>query len=90
MLENILLYFARPQFIVAAANSCPPDALTDIAAGDGSLRCPEAQSNIFVPSSASTRLLALRRLCFLVEEDMRLLLVCALGLDCQFGSHVGG
>lgn len=57
---------------------------------DRILRCPEAQSDVLVPSPAA--LADLGRFCeagalLVVEEDVRLLLVGALALDCQFGGH---
>lgn len=64
--------------------------LTDVAARDSSLRGSEAQADILIPSSTS--LADLLALCgpglgLVVEKDVRLLLVSALGLDCQFGGH---
>lgn len=51
---------------------------------------PEAQSDVLVPSPATlSDLCRLRELraALVVEEDVRLLLVGALALDCQFGGH---
>ena len=62
--------------------------LTDVAALNGSLGGSESQPDIFEPSPTGlANLLALRGLRLVVEEDVRLLLVGTLGLDCQFGSH---
>lgn len=62
--------------------------LTDVGAFNGSLGCSEAQSNIFVPSSSTLAdSSALCSLDLVVEEDVRLLLVGALGLHGQLGRH---
>ena len=60
---------------------------TDVGTLNGGLWRSEAQTNIFEPSSTSLAALALRRLGLVVEEDMRLLLESALGLDSQLGGH---
>ena len=62
--------------------------LTDVGALNAGLRCPEAQSDILEPSSstlASARTLSSLR--FRVDEDVRLLLKGALGLNRQLGCH---
>jgi len=65
--------------------------LVDVVSFNGGLGRPEAQADIFVPSSSTLAdSPALCGLGFVVEEDMRLLLVGALGLDCQLGRHVCG
>jgi hypothetical protein len=63
--------------------------LTDVAALNCSLGRSETETNILEPSSATlSNLLRPRSLSGLVvEENVRLLLVGTLGLDCQFGSH---
>lgn len=62
--------------------------LTDVVSLNGRLGRSETQTDIFVPSSATlSDSPALRSLGLVVEEDMRLLLVCALGLDGQLGRH---
>ena len=61
---------------------------TDVVAFNGGLGCPESQPNIFIPSSST--LADFRTLCalgLLIDEDVRLLLKCALGLHRQFCSH---
>ena len=61
---------------------------TNICAFDCSLRCPEAQPNVLVPSSPTlSDSGALSPLDFLINEDVRLFLVGALRLYCQFGRH---
>ena len=62
---------------------------TNVASLDRGLGCPEAQTNVFVPSSTSLAgsLCRLQLSVFVVEEDVRLLLVSALRLHCQFGRH---
>ena len=54
--------------------------LVDVASFNGSFRCPEAQSDIFVESTSFANALALSALQFTVEEDVRLLLKSALAL----------
>jgi hypothetical protein len=54
------------------------------------LRCPESQSNVFVPSSSTLAGSARLGLRLGVEEDMRLLLESALRLHGEFGGHVCG
>jgi hypothetical protein len=64
---------------------------TNVCALNRGLRCPEAQPNVFVPSSSTLAYsCALRSLGLLVDKNMRLLLISALRLYCQFGSHVCG
>lgn len=62
---------------------------TDVFALNGIPGSAEAETDIFVPSSAAlAHCPRLGRLAALVvEEDVRLLLVCALALDSQLGSH---
>ena len=61
---------------------------TNVCAFDCSLWCPEAQPNVLVPSSPTlSDSGALCSLDFLVDEDVRLLLVGAFRLYCQFGRH---
>lgn len=72
----------------AAWKSC---SRTNVCALNGGFRCPKPQANVLVPSSSALAYSrALRTLSFLVDEDMRLLLVGALRLHCQFGGHVCG
>lgn len=62
---------------------------TNVGALDCGLRGPEAQSNIFVPSSPTlSNSCAFSSLCLLVDENMRLLLESALRLHRQFSRHV--
>jgi len=62
--------------------------LVDVSTLNGGLWCSEAQADIFVPSSSTlANSSALCGLGFVVEEDVRLLLVGALGLNCQLGRH---
>lgn len=59
---------------------------TDVVALDGGLRGTETQADILVPPPALGSLLALG-LGLRVQEDVRLLLESALGLDGQLGRH---
>jgi len=62
--------------------------LVDIVSLNGSFWCSETQTDIFVPSSTSlSDFSGLWRFRLGIEEDVRLLLVGALRLDCQFGRH---
>lgn len=62
--------------------------LVNIGALDGGLGCPEAQSDVLIPSPTTlSDTLALAALSFGVEEDVRLLLESAFTLDCKFGRH---
>lgn len=62
--------------------------LTDVVSLNGGLGRSEAETDIFVPSSSTLAdSSALRSLRLVVEEDVRLLLVGALGLDGQLGRH---
>ena len=61
---------------------------TDVVAFNGVLRCPEAQTDVLVPSPATlSDSLGLAALSLRVEEDVWLFLERALALDCQFGRH---
>lgn len=61
---------------------------TNVGALDGGFGCPEAQSNVLIPSPTTlSDTLALAALGFGVEEDVRLLLESAFALDCKFGRH---
>ena len=62
---------------------------TDVGALNGVLGGTESQTDILVPAAAGANLLGLG-LGLRVKEDVRLLLVSALGLDCQFGSLLDG
>lgn len=65
-----------------------PSIHTNVAALDGSLWCPETQTNIFVVSAtAFSNLLRLCDCALVVEEDVWLLLVSTLTLDCQLCRH---
>lgn len=59
---------------------------TNVIALDGCLGCLEAQSDVFIPSSLaltdSSVLAALGALVLGVEEDVRLLLISTLALNC--------
>ena len=59
--------------------------LVNVRSLNGGLGGPEPQSNILIPSPAA-RALA-RSTDLVVKEDMGLLLVSALRLDCEFGRH---
>jgi len=62
--------------------------LTNVVALNGGLRGPETQTDVLVPSPATlAHALGLAALALGVEEDVRLLLESALGLDGQFGCH---
>lgn len=62
--------------------------LTNVVALDGGLRGPEPKTDVLVPSPAAlAHALGLAALTLGVEEDVRLLLESALGLDGQFGGH---
>ncbi len=64
---------------------------TNVCAFDGSFRRPEAQSDVFEPSSPSlTYSCALGPLAFRILEDVRLLLKSTLRLHCQLGRHDRG
>ena len=64
------------------------NAHTDVAALNGRLWGPEAQTDVLVPSPATfSDLWCLTALHLLVGEDMWLLLESALALDGQFGRH---
>ena len=62
---------------------------TDVGALNGGLGGTETQTDILVPAAGLTSLLGLG-LRLRVLEDVRLLLVSALGLDGQLGRHVCG
>ena len=59
---------------------------TDVGALNGGLGSTETQTNLLVPAAGLTSLLGLG-LSLRVLEDVRLLLVSALGLDGQLGRH---
>ncbi len=63
---------------------------TDVVSVDGECWSPESQSDVLVPSSSS-RACAPALFgdvgCFVVEEDVRLLLESALALHCEFSGH---
>lgn len=62
---------------------------TDVCALDCVLGGSEAEANVLVPSSAAfAHFGALGSLGFLVDENVRLLLICTLRLHGQFGRHV--
>ncbi len=64
---------------------------TNVCAFDGSFRRPEAQSDVFEPSSPSlTYSCALGSLAFRILEDVRLLLKSTLRLHCQLSRHGRG
>jgi hypothetical protein len=66
----------------------PLDTHTDVAALNGGLWGPEAQTDVLVPSPATlSDLWCLAALHLLVGEDVWLLLESALALDGQFGRH---
>jgi hypothetical protein len=71
----------------SGAVACKSTFLTDVCSLNGSFRCSEAQSNVFVPSSATLSNPVALRFRLVVEENVRLLLKGALRLDCQFGRH---
>jgi hypothetical protein len=71
----------------SGAVACKSTFLTDVCSLNGSFRCSEAQSNVFVPSSAALSDPVALRFRLVVEENVRLLLKGALRLDCQFGRH---
>ena len=61
---------------------------TNVCALNRSLRCPEAQPNVLVPSSPTlSDSGALRSLDLLIDEDMRLFLERAFRLYCQLRRH---
>jgi len=60
--------------------------LVNIVTFNGILGRPEAQTNVLVPSLSTSTLCLCSSL--MVLEDVRLLLISALTLDCEFGSHV--
>lgn len=63
-------------------------AHTDVATLNGSLWCPETESNVLVVSSATlSDSLRLVGAALVVDEDVWLLLESALALDSQFGRH---
>lgn len=64
-----------------------PCIRTDVAALNGSLGRPEAQTNVLIPSAATLASLAGLGLRLGVKEDVRLLLESALRLDGQLGRH---
>lgn len=66
-----------------------PFRRTNVVALNRSLWCPETETDILEPSPATLSYsLGLSALSLRVGEDVRLLLVSALALDCQFGGHV--
>lgn len=60
---------------------------TDVVSLNRGLGCPEAQSNVLVPSASSLADSARLGLRLGVEEDVRLLLESALRLNSEFGGH---
>ena len=78
---------ASNAWVRVCAIACKSTFLTDVGSLDGSFRCSEAQSNVFVPSSATLSNSVALHFRLVVEENMRLLLKGALRLDCQFGRH---
>lgn len=60
---------------------------TDVAALDGGQRGTETETDLLVPPASLISLLGGLGLGLGVQEDVRLLLESALGLDVQLGGH---